>query len=174
MRPTSRREFAKRAMVSAVGAWMARSVPIWAKNPTAPISPPLSTFPYSRVRLLDSRFRTQFEQNHQVFLHLDEDGLLKPFRQRQGMPAPGPDLGGWYDNADDFNHENNFHGFIAGHSFGNTCRDWRAPTRLRVRSLRRQKFIGWCGPLPKPSSQLESFTLIIGCPAIPSTKPAVA
>src|SRR6059058_4449753 len=118
MRPTSRREFAKRAMVSAVGAWMARSVPIWAKNPTAPISPPLSTFPYSRVRLLDSRFRTQFEQNHQVFLHLDEDGLLKPFRQRQGMPAPGPDLGGWYDNADDFNHENNFHGFIAGHSFG--------------------------------------------------------
>jgi DUF1680 family protein len=118
MRRTTRREFAKRAMISSVGAWIARSVAIGAKSPSAPISPPLSTFPYSSVRLLDSRFRTQFEQNHQVFLPLDEDGLLKPFRQREGMPAPGPDLGGWYDNADDFNPENNFHGFIPGHSFG--------------------------------------------------------
>jgi DUF1680 family protein len=27
-------------------------------------------------------------------------------------------MGGWYDNASDFNPANNFHGFIAGHSFG--------------------------------------------------------
>ena len=118
MRRTTRRQFAKTAMISAAGAWITRSVPIGAKSAIAAISPPLSTFPYSSVQLLDRHFRTQFEQNHQVFLHLDEDGLLKPFRQRQGMPAPGPDLGGWYDNADDFNPENNFHGFIPGHSFG--------------------------------------------------------
>jgi len=54
----------------------------------------------------------------QIIFGLDEDGMLKPFRQRQGMPAPGPDLGGWYDNADDFNEKDNFHGFIAGHTFG--------------------------------------------------------
>jgi DUF1680 family protein len=70
------------------------------------------------VRLLDGPFHLQFDQSHQLFLQLNEDGLLKPFRQRQGMPAPGPDLGGWYDNADDFNERDNFHGFIAGHSFG--------------------------------------------------------
>ena len=57
-------------------------------------------------------------QQSQLLLNLDDDGLLKPFRQRQGMPAPGPDLGGWYDNSSDFNRENNFHGFIPGHSFG--------------------------------------------------------
>ena len=34
------------------------------------------------------------------------------------MPAPGPDMGGWYDNDDDFNAGDNFHAFIPGHSFG--------------------------------------------------------
>src|SRR5205807_8052072 len=62
--------------------------------------------------------RTQLEHNHKLFLGLDEDALLKPFRQRAGLPAPGPDMGGWYDNASDFHPANNFHGFIAGHSFG--------------------------------------------------------
>src|SRR5262249_32080098 len=47
-----------------------------------------------------------------------EDSLLKPFRQRQGMPAPGTDMGGWYDNSDDFDAKDNFHGFIPGHTFG--------------------------------------------------------
>jgi len=53
-----------------------------------------------------------------LFLNLNEDGLLKPFRKRQGLPAPGHDLGGWYDDADDFNEKDNFHAFIPGHSFG--------------------------------------------------------
>ena len=118
MKRTTRREFAKTAIISASAVCVARSVPTWAETPAPSISPRLSVFPYSSVQLLDGPFRTQFDQNHEVFLHLDEDGLLKPFRQREGMPAPGPDLGGWYDNADDFNHENNFHGFIAGHTFG--------------------------------------------------------
>jgi uncharacterized protein len=97
----------------------ARSMPAWPqKSPQLAIVPPLSVFKYSQVQLLDGPLKIQFDQNHELFLHLDEDGLLKPFRQRQGMPAPGPDLGGWYENADDFNHENNFHGFIPGHTFG--------------------------------------------------------
>src|SRR5437763_3783973 len=119
MKCMTRRQFAKTAIISAAGArWAVRSVPTWADTPAMPISPRLSVFPYSSVQLLDGPFRAQFDQNHQLFLHVDEDGLLKPFRQREGLPAPGPDLGGWYDNADDFNHENNFHGFIPGHSFG--------------------------------------------------------
>ena len=127
MRRTTRRQFVKTATISAAGAMTMQSVPSWAKTPTGPISPQLSVFPYSSVQLIDGPFRSQFEHNHKVYSDLDEDGLLKPFRQRQGMPAPGPDLGGWYDNADDFrfnptddmNHyESNFHGFIAGHSFG--------------------------------------------------------
>src|SRR5271168_3084476 len=82
------------------------------------VVPPLSVFNYSQVELLDGLFRQQFDNNNNLYLHLDEDALLKPFRHRMGMPAPGPDMGGWYDDADDFSTPDNFHAFIAGHSFG--------------------------------------------------------
>lgn len=95
------------------------SVPRWALPARAEaVVPPLSQFAYSQVQLLEGLFRTQFEHHHELFLGLDEDALLKPFRQRAGLPAPGQDMGAWYDNAGDFNPANNFHGFIPGHSFG--------------------------------------------------------
>jgi len=121
MKSASRRQFLKTSAVAAGSAMTMRSVP-WALASTASakvaIAPPLSQFGYSQVQLLDGLLREQFDHNHEVFLHLDEDALLKPFRQRQGMPAPGPDLGGWYDNGDDFSPPENFHAFIPGHSFG--------------------------------------------------------
>lgn len=60
----------------------------------------------------------QFETNHAFFLALDNDRLLKPFRQRAGLAAPGEDMGGWYDNDPSFDGTGSFHGFIPGHSFG--------------------------------------------------------
>lgn len=119
MRTKTRRQFLKSAAISSAGLLATRSFPLWARSSiTLAIAPPLSVFGYAQVQLLESPFRTQFDENHKLFLHLDEDGLLKPFRKRQGMPAPGPDMGGWYDDADDFNEDNNFHAFIAGHTFG--------------------------------------------------------
>ena len=59
---------------------------------------PLSTLDYSAVELLDSPLRRQFDTNHNFFLHLSEDRMLKIYRQRVGLPAPGPDMGGWYDD----------------------------------------------------------------------------
>jgi DUF1680 family protein len=119
MNTTSRRQFLKTTAVATVGALAARSLPAWGRPPAQMVVvPQLSVFGYSQVQLLDGPFRRQFDQNHDVFLHLDEDAMLKPFRQRAGMPAPGPDMGGWYDNASDFTPMENFHGFIAGHTFG--------------------------------------------------------
>jgi DUF1680 family protein len=124
MSDTSRRFFLKLAATTTGAALAKRSLPAWARPQVSPsvvdvpVAPPLSVFDYSQVELLEGLFLEQFENNHKVFLNLDEDGLLKPFRLRQAMPAPGPDLGGWYDNSDDFNPANNFHGFIPGHSFG--------------------------------------------------------
>jgi uncharacterized protein len=92
-----------------------------AAGPTSPgiaVVPPLSQLGYDQVELLEGLFRHQFDHNHKLFLGLDDDALLKPFREREGLSAPGPDMGGWYDNSDDFNPANNFHGFIPGHSFG--------------------------------------------------------
>jgi hypothetical protein len=119
MKRKTRRQFIGTAAASTAGFMAMRSIPSWAQNPVpTKITPALSVFGYSAVQLLDGPFRRQFEQNHELFLNMNEDGMLKPFRKRQGMPAPGPDMGGWYDDADDFDEKTNFHAFIAGHTFG--------------------------------------------------------
>lgn len=90
--------------------------------PAAPASvavvPAIRTFDYNQVELLEGPMRQQFDTNHAFFLRLDEDRLLKPFRQSAGMAAPGEDMGGWYDIDPAFNGKGSFHGFIPGHSFG--------------------------------------------------------
>jgi DUF1680 family protein len=121
MKKTSRRKFLANTALTTGAILAARSIPAWASpSPSAQvaISPQLSTFGYSQVQLLDGPFRRQFDQNHDLYLHLDEDALLKPFRKREGLPADGPDMGGWYDDANDFSPMENFHAFIPGHSFG--------------------------------------------------------
>lgn len=110
------------ALIAAASAGLGRKR-LWASGSTpttaaSAVTPPLSTFKYSEVQLLDGPLKEQFDHNHDLFLHLSEDALLKPFRQREGLPAPGPDMGGWYDNASDFSPPENFHAFIPGHSFG--------------------------------------------------------
>jgi uncharacterized protein len=116
---TSRRQFLKAAAATTTGALVAQSLPaLGGSGAEVAVTPSLSLFGYSQVQLLDGPFRRQFDQNHDLFLHLDEDAMLKPFRQRTGLRAPGPDMGGWYDNSPDFNERDNFHGFVPGHSFG--------------------------------------------------------
>jgi DUF1680 family protein len=78
----------------------------------------LSQVGYEQVRLLDGPLREQFDRNHAFFLALSEDSLLKPFRQKAGLPAPGEDMGGWYTFYADFSPKGPFHGYIPGHSFG--------------------------------------------------------
>jgi uncharacterized protein len=79
---------------------------------------PLEQFGYHEIELLEGPMRQQFEDNHAFFVALDDDMLLKPFRQRAGQAAPGEDMGGWYDNSPEFDPHGTFHGFIPGHSFG--------------------------------------------------------
>jgi DUF1680 family protein len=114
----SRRQFLQSSAIAAGSAAILRS-PAWS-SPSAQVAftPKLSVLDYPQVQLLDGPLRVQFDRNHDLFLHLNEDAMLKPFRHRLGKPAPGPDMGGWYDDADDFNPPENFHAFIPGHSFG--------------------------------------------------------
>jgi len=118
----TRRGFIKTAGAVTASAYAVTSLPSWASsgNPkgSVVITPALSTFPYSDVQLLDGPMKRQFEENHARFLNLDDDRLLKVFRQVAGLPAPGEDMGGWYDLEGFSLEHNDFHGFIAGHSFG--------------------------------------------------------
>ncbi len=49
---------------------------------------------------------------------LNEDSLLKPFRQMGGMPAPGADLGGWYNYEPDYDYRRDSAGLAPGATFG--------------------------------------------------------
>lgn len=68
----------------------------------------LREFAYSQVTLTHGPVADMYRRMRAHFLRLDEDRLLKVYRQRAGMPAPGRDMGGWYD-AD---------GFVPGHLLG--------------------------------------------------------
>ena len=63
---------------------------------------------YAQVRLTGGPLKEHYDRIHASYLALDNDRLLKVYRQRAGLPAPGADMGGWYD-AD---------GFVPGHSLG--------------------------------------------------------
>jgi DUF1680 family protein len=116
----SRRNFLKVTSATAAGAYVAHTLPrkAGAQTNLVAVSTPLATFPYSDVQLLDGPMKRQFEENHTRFLNLDEDRMLKVFRQVAGMPAPGEDMGGWYDLTGFSLEGNDFRGFIAGHTFG--------------------------------------------------------
>jgi DUF1680 family protein len=116
----SRRTFLQTATASTAAVYAARVLPAWAATDrgTLVINTPLTTFSYSDVELFDGPMKRQFEENHARFLNLDDDRLLKVFRQVAGLPAPGEDMGGWYDLTGFSLEQNDFHGFIAGHTFG--------------------------------------------------------
>jgi uncharacterized protein len=83
----------------------------------------LEEFGYGEVQLAPGRPREQFEHTQQVMLRMNTDSLLKPYRARAGLPAPGPEMGGWYDWVSDAVRAKNTdpfggHGFAPGHAFG--------------------------------------------------------
>ena len=79
---------------------------------------PLREFGYGDVQLAPGLAQTQFEQTQSVLMGLNEDSLLKPWRLRAGLPAPGLDLGGWYDELPLVKTESGGHGFAPAHCFG--------------------------------------------------------
>ncbi len=79
---------------------------------------PLQEFNYGAVEFAPGPLQTQFEQTQSVLVSLNEDSLLKPWRLRAGLPAPGPDLGGWYDEVPLHKTESGGHGFAPAHCFG--------------------------------------------------------
>src|ERR1035441_958292 len=56
----------------------------------------IQPFDYHGVTLDDGEFKRQFDEVRCFYLRIPNDDLLKGFRLRAGLPAPGEDLGGWY------------------------------------------------------------------------------
>lgn len=115
---------------------------------TPPIKP-LSEFSYSHVTLTGGPLRRQYDHLHSHFLSLDNDRLLKVYRQRAGLPAPGEDMGGWYD-AD---------GFVPGHTLGQYIS--RLARYYATTYSCRRLFTRRC-PSPVPASQEAACKLLPG------------
>jgi hypothetical protein len=115
----SRRSFLGAAARIAASAVIRPSVAFAATDADQQSAHPLEQFSYADVELLEGPLRQQFQTNHSFYGGLNEDSLLKPFRQRAGMAAPGEEMGGWYSWAPlgdlDKSGDN---GFAPGHSFG--------------------------------------------------------
>lgn len=75
---------------------------------TAPARSRLRDFGYGSVELTGGPLKSQHDFIHAHYLGLDNDRLLKVYRQHAGLAAPGLDMGGWYGDG----------GFIPGHSLG--------------------------------------------------------
>ncbi|MGB6686802.1 MAG: beta-L-arabinofuranosidase domain-containing protein [Terracidiphilus sp.] len=89
----------------------------WADEAHLPA--PLEEFGYGDVLMASEPHEAQLMNTHSVLMALNEDSLLKPFRQMSGMPAPGEDLGGWYTYNPDYDYRKGFdEGFAPGCTFG--------------------------------------------------------
>jgi len=106
----SRRQLLARAVAAVSVTATSKAGGRWARNTTSEPSTreKLFQFRYSDVRLTGGPLQSQFHRIHASYLALDEDRVLKVYRQRAGLPAPGQDMGGWYDAE----------AFAPGHALG--------------------------------------------------------
>jgi hypothetical protein len=102
------------AAVAGIGI---RSRDAWGGEPALGV--PLAEFGYGDVAMASEAHESQLMNTHSVLMALSEDSLLKPFRQMSGMPAPGEDLGGWYNYDPGYDYRKGFdEGFAPGCTFG--------------------------------------------------------
>jgi uncharacterized protein len=97
-RGLSRREMIRHSVYAASGAavW-ASTDPGVEEQDAGPGREILRELPLGSVRLTGGPLKAQFDRLQAHYLSLSNDRLLKVFRQRVGLPAPGADMGGWYD-----------------------------------------------------------------------------
>jgi hypothetical protein len=112
----SRREFAR--LSAAAGAVVAGHSTLVGAAVRGAALPALREFGYGDVAVDSAPHQAQLRNTHEVLMNLSEDSLVKPFRQMVGQPAPGEDLGGWYNYDPSFNWRTDDAGFAPGATFG--------------------------------------------------------
>ncbi|HXJ91824.1 MAG TPA: beta-L-arabinofuranosidase domain-containing protein [Terriglobia bacterium] len=118
-------------------------------------------FRYRDVKLTGGPLKAQFDRIHAYYLGVNEDGLLKEFRVRAGLPAPGEYAGGWYDRD----------GFAPGHCFGqliSALARFSEATGDEATRAKAQRLVdgfaatiapdGYCYPSQKASTNFPAYT----------------
>ncbi len=110
-RPVTRREFLAGAAAAALasGSGVCSVAPARLNNASAPaIAQELEEFDYGEVELTGGPLKQQYDRIHSAYLGLENDRLLRVYREGAGLPAPGAPMGGWYGR----------NGFVPGHALG--------------------------------------------------------
>jgi len=97
----SRRDFVKVLAASSLAPLVSKSVSGTEKSEWVPPNDfsrrcRVQPFNYEGVRLSAGRLNSQFRATRDYYFAIPDNDILKGFRQRAGMRAPGNDLGGWY------------------------------------------------------------------------------
>ncbi len=104
---SSRREFIKKAAAIAaapvlltavsrsVSADPPATLPVTGSAATAAAPIKARSFEFHGVRLLDGPMKVRFEATRDYYFRVPDDDILKGFRRRAGLAAPGNDMGGW-------------------------------------------------------------------------------
>ena len=59
----------------------------------------LEPFDYQGVRLLDGMLKAQYDRTRAFYFGMSNDAILKGFRERAGLAAPGESMGGWAQDS---------------------------------------------------------------------------
>jgi hypothetical protein len=113
----TRREFGRLALAAGACA-AAGGAPGLAFAAAGDGTTPLLELGYGDVTLESAPHLAQLHNTHDVLMSLSEDSLLRPFRQMAGLPAPGADLGGWYNYDPNYDWQRDDAGFAPGCTFG--------------------------------------------------------
>lgn len=116
MAASSRRDFVRAVFTIAAGSLVPAHWLFGKRH--AGVTKPLDQFDYGQVTLYSELHEKQLEETRAVLMGLNEDSLLKPFRQMSGQLAPGDDLGGWYTYNPDFDFRKGGDGFAPSATFG--------------------------------------------------------
>ena len=118
-RSLTRRKFLESATLSVAGAAI---IPINSNftfaGTGAPTAAPLEEFEYGQIAVTGELHQAQLEHCVSVLMGLNEDSLMKPMRQMGSQPAPGADLGGWYNYDPNYDYRTFDAGFAPAATFG--------------------------------------------------------
>jgi hypothetical protein len=114
----TRRRFLESASLLAGAAMLPVESKLALAGTIAPAASPLDEFSYDAVTLASEPHSEQLQHCISVLMALNEDSLLKPMRQMAGQPAPGADLGGWYNYDPNYDYHTFDEGFAPGSTFG--------------------------------------------------------
>ncbi len=96
--PLNRREFVELGLGAVIGSQFAS--PLQAQQDSTRKGR-LRSPEYSQVVMSAGIPSAQTQNSLEILAGFDDDALLKPYRLMGGLPAPGRDIGGWYEYLPD-------------------------------------------------------------------------